>query len=200
MTTLRTSFQQDGIVELSDFGDAEMWDALVREAAEREPHAEERRTDKVVSNRDGSLSSAQRSRSHRGGEAMRALSRSRELLARAREITGIPRLVPTICGYKYYRQGDFLGLHRDGIRCTVAFTFALTENMTPMYWRPELRGAGNDTICALVEEEGSCPAAGEPVPVEFCRLRGFDGYNIPHWRRPFEHDLGTIGAICYFDL
>jgi hypothetical protein len=69
-----------------------------------------------------------------------------------------------------------------------------------MHWLPSLREASNDEVLSFVEQEGIFPASGEPVPVEFCRMRAFDGYNIPHWRVPFQGELGILGTLCYFDL
>jgi hypothetical protein len=195
-----TGFQETGLVDLSDFGTPEMWESIIQEAMACEPDAKPRIYDTVKSFREGSLSSPCRARGHSGGEALIGLSRNRDFIMRVREATGFERLVPTNLGYQYYRQGDFLGLHRDTVRCTVTVTFGLTQNMGHMYWLPALRDAGNDELVSLIERCGLFPEGGEAVPVEFCKMKAFDGYSIPHWRPAFEHELGILGTICFFDL
>lgn len=197
---LKTAWKDTGFVDLTEFGTPEMWQGLVDEAHACEPDAKPRRFTRVESYRDGSLASPQQCRSHQGGDAILSLSRSRELLELAREATGIPRLVPTRYGYKYYRPGDFMGLHRDAVRCTITFTFALTDNLGTMHWLPRLRGASNSDLCQVIDRDGLFPSSGEEMPVTYCGLKGFDGYNVPHWRTPFDHELGILGTVCYFDL
>jgi hypothetical protein len=200
MTGIREAWTDLGMVDLTDFGSTEMWDGLAAEAFACEPEAKPRKFERVESYRDGSLASPQRCRSHPGGKAILDLSRSRELLEMARQLTGLSRLVPTRYGYKYYREGDFMALHRDAVRCSVTFTFALTDNLGSMNWAPRMRGSSNEELSATIATDGMFPSWGEELPVAYRGLKGFDGYNIPHWRQPFEHDLGILGTVCYFDL
>lgn len=189
-----------GLVRITEFDDSPVWDAMLVEARAYEPFATVRRFDGLASYRDGSLASSQRCRAHVGGEVIRRFATSRALVEAVRAATSMKGLVPARFGYKYYAAGDYMGIHRDAVRCDVTFTFGVTPNLGSMKWAPQLRGASNEEILRLAEREGLFPSVGEPVAVPSGTLQGFDGYNIPHWREPFEHDFGILGTICFFDL
>jgi len=200
MTTLSDAWRHNGMVDLDGFGDESMWEALRDEAHACAPSAFERRFDKVELYRDGSMMSPQRCRAHRGGDAVRALAHNHELLELARSTTGMDSLVPARYGYKYYERGSFMGVHRDAARCSITFTFALTDNLAEMSWLPGLREESNESVRTFIEAHGHLPEEAERLPISFCSMKGFDGYNIPHWRMPFEDDFGILGTVCYFDL
>lgn len=203
MHQIEYGWEATGIVDLSEaskFISAHKWSKLVEEAHECEPEAQARGFSRIEGYRDGTFASPQRCRAHPGSTEILELSRSRQLLALVREKTNMPRLVPTRYGYKYYREGDYMGLHRDGVRCSITITFALTENLGTMNCLPTLRHASNRELEKLIDQAGLFPDQGEVLPVSHCAMKGFDGYNIPHWRLPFEHELGILGTICYFDL
>ncbi|MEZ0115903.1 hypothetical protein ABH920_009945 [Catenulispora sp. EB89] len=53
-----------------------------------------------------------------------------------------------------------------------------------MNWAPEHRESPSEELADLAKRQ----------------LNGFDGYNVPHWRREFSGERGILGSVCYFDL
>jgi hypothetical protein len=190
-----------GHIELGAvFGDA-IWDALEAEASELYPDAVEDGFTTTAQFRDGSICSPSKYAHHRGGPTFQSVLRSRELLETIRAETGLTRLIPVRCGYNYYRRGDFMGPHRDSIKATVTLSFGLTDNLGAMGWAPDLRHSPNTKVANLIDETGLFPPdRSDGMKIPYRSINAFDGYNIPHWRTPFEHDLGILGNFCYFDL
>ncbi|MET7422128.1 hypothetical protein [Dactylosporangium sp. NPDC005555] len=196
-------WRRTGAAPLSGVIDDAGWDALVREAVSCEPAAADRINDcpGLMAYRDGSITSPQRCRAHRGGSALRALAIGPALLEAARAVTGQCTLVPARYGFKYYRPGDFMAVHRDSVKCAgITVSFALTENLGPMGWLPQLRDASNDAVLAHIGAE-PFPSDGEEFPLTDGMFHGFDGYNIPHWRPPHAGDgVAILGTVCFFAL
>lgn len=197
---LRENWKTSGFIFVEQFGDDSLWGALTAESEEEFKRAERIEHDKFASRRDGSFTSPQRFFSGKPGPAVTGLLRSKELIELAREATGLGRLIPARCGYNYYSTGDYLGFHRDAVRCTVTFTFALTDNVPPMDYDASLWHASNEELAEVVRERGFFPTGPNQVETPYRGLLGFDGYNIPHWRSPFPGELGTVGTLCFFEL
>ncbi|MGH8974664.1 MAG: hypothetical protein ACRD0C_15870 [Acidimicrobiia bacterium] len=191
-----------GLVELPDLIDERTWAAITREAHACEPYSFPRvntRPD-LVQRRDGSITSPQRCRAHRGGDALRRLATSAELTHLVRDATGMECIVPSRFGFKYYRRGDFMAVHRDDVKCTITISFGVTDNLEYMGWIPSLRHSSSQDVVDEVGATAMFPSTGSALPIGFRQLKGFDGYGIPHWRPSFEHDFGILGTICYFEL
>ncbi|MFC6086705.1 hypothetical protein [Sphaerisporangium aureirubrum] len=202
-TTIRPDVLARGCVDLPGIVPDALWDLLHAESEALRPGMtmavwEESRG--VAKFRDGSFSSPARFGYHAGGRVLRAFHTARATIAAIREATGRERLIPYQCSYNYYRRGDYLCLHRDTIKATITCTFGLTRNLGAMCFAPALRDARNDDLERLVAEAGPMPAGFDELPTEYHVVRGFHGYDVPHWRRPFEHDLGVLGVFSYFDL
>ncbi|MET7422129.1 hypothetical protein [Dactylosporangium sp. NPDC005555] len=195
------SWAGDGFIDLPDVLSAEIWDRLTVEAEALQPTAAPGGFTNVAAHHDGSFCSPSRFRSCRGGPALTGVLRDLTLLHLVREVTGLPRLIPVRSGWVFYRSGDYMGVHRDSVKATVTISFTVTGALGPMSWAPSLRTVGNDVLGRLVAEYGPFPADGfEAFEVPVRGLRGFDGYNTPHYRAPFEGEVGILGNFCYFDL
>jgi hypothetical protein len=123
------------------------------------------------------------------------------LVAAARAATGHTTLVPARYGYKYYRPGDFMAVHRDSVKCHgITISFPLSDSLGPMGWLPKQREATSEHVAAAVGAE-LFPTDGQALPLGHGLFTGFDGYNIPHWRPPYTGDaVGILGTICYLAL
>lgn len=199
----RSAWRTRGYVELPDIVHTGQWDRLHREAMRLWPQhrlAHWARERGVAKFRDGSFGAPATFVLHPGGPELNALHTSAIVMDAVREATDITQLVPYQCSYNYYRRGDYLGLHRDGIKATITFTFGLTDNLDPMGFAPSLATATNDELEALVAEIGLLPKNYEELPVRLRGVQGFAGYDVPHWRHPFQDELGILGTFSYFDL
>lgn len=194
------AWEELGYVDVPCAIDLEYWERLTVEANTLRHDAIMLSHLKISALRDGSLRSATHYRLIAGGSELVGLLRSRELLLKVRRLTGISTLVPVRCGFNYYECGDYIGIHRDAIRSTVTVTFALTPNIGPMNWLPALRRESNDIVADFIVQNGPTPARGSELAVGYRALRAFDGYNIPHWRRPFTGQLGILASLSFFDL
>lgn len=190
-----------GYIELGAVLEEPTWDELEAEASKLYEDAVLDGFSTTEECRDGSFRSPSRYASHRGGPAFQSVLRSRDFLETVRAATGLNRLIPVRCGYNYYRPGDFMAPHRDSIKATVTLSFGLTDNLGQMGWAPELRGAPNSQVAKLVAETAPLPPERpDGMNVPHRSIAAFDGYNIPHWRNLFEHELGVLGNFCYFEL
>ncbi|NNH68750.1 hypothetical protein HLB23_02455 [Nocardia uniformis] len=191
-----------GFIELPDFLDSQTWDSIEAEAHSLEPDAFDRlnENEQFDDRRDGSLVSPQRCRAHLAGPALREIAISREFNRLVSAATGLRGLVPARLGYKYYTHGDFMAVHRDDVKCAVTVSFGVTSNLDYMGWMPSLRGESNATVIEHARREGYFPASGQRFDILHRKMRGFDGYNIPHWRPPFDRQLGILGFVCFVDL
>jgi hypothetical protein len=202
MSDLRRSWLDNAYIQVPNLIEEPGWQELVEEANELGAGAFEidEGSDEMVAHRDGAVTTHQVCAVHPGGPALRRLAGSRQLIDVAREATGAARLVPARFGYKYYRPGSFVGVHRDAVRCTITFTFGLAPKMDYMNWMPALRDATASEVKDRLGSAGLFPEGGSQLSVEYKKIKGFDGYGVPHWRRPFAQDVGILGTVCYFDL
>ncbi|MGW4815198.1 hypothetical protein ACWEPB_26635 [Kitasatospora cineracea] len=203
MSDFRRDWEEKGAVELpADAVSGSQWDELCDEASRLFAQARRAVDDRPGHRfyRDGTMQSAQQCGAHAGGPVLKSFAMGGMLREIAAEATGGTRLVPARFGYKYYAPGDFLGIHRDTIRCTITFTFGLTGNLGSMGWLPACRDMDNEALRSHIEKAGLFPDVADFMPVEERKIRGFDGHNIPHWRVPFGEGLGILGTVCFFDL
>ncbi|AMW19583.1 hypothetical protein Chelonae_p1832 [[Mycobacterium] chelonae subsp. bovistauri] len=194
-------WEDTGHLRLDSLLGTSNWEALECEAQKLYRDATESRNEKLVIFRDGSFRSRSRFAVHGGGPVFQSILRSREVLLAVREATKLPRLIPVRCGYNYYRNGDFMGPHRDDVKASVTLTLGLTDNLGTMNWAPDLRHATNEEALILVDDTTIFPSdLNEGIEIGYRAVNAFDGFNIPHWRLPFTRDLGILGTFCYFDL
>ncbi|MGW4815197.1 hypothetical protein ACWEPB_26630 [Kitasatospora cineracea] len=194
------AWKNEGFFAVEDLVDDSTWDALLEEALSfRSDAVRVERTD-TVTRRDGSFASPSSYSVHRIGPIFESILRSREALSMVRERTGIGRLIPVRGGYNYYELGDYMGVHRDEVRATVTLTFGITDNLGSTSWAPDLRTAGSKQLVDFVRSDGHLPEGFPGMQIGHKAVNAFDGYNIPHWRMPFEGDLGILGNIIYFEL
>jgi hypothetical protein len=193
------SWEEVGAVHIGSFLSAHDWAELEREAQGFQAEADHVEHSRIEMFRDGHLTSPKRDWVHSGGPFLAALARSRELLGQVRQKTSLPQLIPSRFGYKYYRKGDYMGVHRDSVRSSVTVTFALTSNLGPMRWDPGRRSASNEDVLLWIYPDNYLPQ-GKDFPVTYRVMHAFDGYNIPHWRMPFNEELGILGTISFFNL
>lgn len=190
-----------GHLRLDSLLDISNWEALECEARKLYEEAIESCNEKAVIFRDGSFRSRSKFAVRGGGPVFQSILRSREVLLAVREATELPRLIPVRCGYNYYRDGDFMGPHRDDVKASVTLTLGLTDNLGTMNWAPDLRHASNEEALALVDDDSLFPPnRRDGIQIGYRAVNAFDGFNIPHWRTPFASDFGILGTFCYFDL
>jgi hypothetical protein len=151
----------------------------------------------LVENPDGSLTTDTRFSFCPAGRILRTLHRSSTLLATLRAGTGLADLRPARAGYNFYRRGDHLGIHRDAKLAAVTVVVDLCASLPAMRWSPLHAHTANSALLRLVREEGVFPADHPTLPVPSDHLRAFDGRTVPHWRPPFEGELGML-ATCSF--
>ncbi|MFH8701977.1 hypothetical protein [Streptomyces chartreusis] len=193
-------WKKDGFFSLDEVIDKEVWDKLLEEALSLRDDAVTVERETTVTRRDGSFASPARYSVARIGPVFEGILRSRDVLGAVRERTGIGRLIPVRGGYNYYEHGDFMGVHRDEIRATVTLTFGITDNLGETSWSPDLRTANSKQLVEFVKTKGHLPVEHPGMPIGHRSVNAFDGYNIPHWRMPFEEDLGILGNLIYFEL
>ncbi|HEV2886138.1 MAG TPA: hypothetical protein VGX49_04445 [Jatrophihabitans sp.] len=150
-----------------------------------------------VENQDGSLTTDTRFNFHSAGRVLQAIHHSPTLLATLRACTGLDDLRPARAGYNFYRSGDYLGIHRDARLAAVTVVVDLCGSLSAMQWSPRLAEATNAALLELVRQEGVFPTGHPSLPVPHDHLRAFDGRTVPHWRPPFEGELGML-ATCSF--
>ncbi|HEX5493805.1 MAG TPA: hypothetical protein VFX70_04435 [Mycobacteriales bacterium] len=203
LADVAAAWQRDGHFQVQGVLDMSRSRALLDEARSFETEAFDRINTAVgwKAHREGGLSSAQRCRAHRAGPALKAMAHDRSLIDIVRTALRSDIIVPTRMGYKYYRAGDFMAAHRDDFKCTVTLSIAVTDNLGIMGWLPELRGLSNSALIEELSQRGDFPQTSSTMPLTQGTVMAFDGFNIPHWRSPFEtEDLGILATICYFAL
>ncbi|MGW3200068.1 hypothetical protein ACWDBD_36990 [Streptomyces sp. NPDC001118] len=200
----RDAWEATGTVVIPDVLDIGRFDAIVAEAKASLPEAVPHVHEHTAAHRDGSFASPVHCAFAPGGELLQGLAFDRTLLARVREATGIPRLIPRGGAVVVYRRGDFQGLHTDSVKTTVTLGIALTEGLPPMGWAPHLHNEHPDQLAEVVAEHGIFPV-GEPFttlrhPYRDGSVRVFAGYAVPHWRPPLERDEELLLTLEYLDL
>ncbi|RLU86242.1 hypothetical protein CTZ27_25010 [Streptomyces griseocarneus] len=200
----RAAWDENGTVLLHDALDRSRFEALVAEAHERLDLAVPHERDETSAHRDGSFAAPFHCGFIPAGPLLEQLAFDKELWAKMRAATGIPRLTPRGGAVVIYRKGDFQGLHFDSVRASVTVGVALTEGLPAMGWAPTLRDALPDMLAKVVAERGLFPEGEEFTTLEHScgdgTLRAFAGYNVPHWRTPYAGELGLLATFSYMDL
>ncbi|MEU8436762.1 hypothetical protein AB0F18_28415 [Streptomyces sp. NPDC029216] len=88
---------------------------------------------------------------------LETLAYDKTLLMALREATGIPRRIPRSGAVVLYKEGDFQGLHTDSVKSTVTVALALSTDLPPMGWAPDLMGPFPDRLGEVVGEHGVFP-------------------------------------------
>ncbi|HEV2886140.1 MAG TPA: hypothetical protein VGX49_04455 [Jatrophihabitans sp.] len=151
----------------------------------------------LVENPDGSVTTDRRLGFGSAGRVLQAIHHSPTLLATMRACTGVADLRPGRAGYNLYRSGDYLGIHRDTQKVAVTVVLDLLGNLPAMQWAPRYADSASHAVLELARTDGVFPAGHSSLPVPRDHLRAFDGRKVPHWRPPFEGELGLL-AICSF--
>ncbi|GAA4603847.1 hypothetical protein GCM10023195_12900 [Actinoallomurus liliacearum] len=196
---LRAQWLGDGHVQVpADTIPAGLWDDLAAEATKLEHDAipRERTVPGLQTLRDGSITSPQRCHVHPGGEALKTLVRHPALMEVACEATGSTRMVAIRWGYKWYRPGDHMQVHRDEGKCTITYSAGLVGDLGTMGWLPNLRWLPSREIADRFSGE-EFPHDDGTFPVLHRVMTGFDGVRVPHWRPPYEQDLGVMVTCCF---
>ncbi|MCP2342054.1 hypothetical protein [Actinomadura rupiterrae] len=197
---LRAQWLSDGRVDVPAAAiPTNLWEDLEEEAAKLEPGkiARDRSVPGLQVLRDGSITSPQRCHVHPGGDALISLVRHPALAETAREATGSDAMVPLRWGYKWYTHGDHMQVHRDEGKCTITFSAGLIGDLGTMGWLPRLRWLTSVQIAARFPGQDVFPDDDGTFPIERRILSGFDGVRVPHWRPPYEHDLGVLVTCCF---
>ncbi|MCI0688545.1 MAG: hypothetical protein L0Y54_15105 [Sporichthyaceae bacterium] len=200
------SWAETGMVRLTGVLDDRGWDALSAEAHAVVGGARLFERDATASHRDGSFASPAHCRLAGGGPALGALAYDKTVLAALRQATGLARLVPVGCAVVVYHGGDFQGLHTDTVKSTLTVALEFTDVLPPMGWAPTLRAAHPDELAKVVAEYGLFPAGDSFSALQHPRwdgsgaVQGFAGYDIPHWRAPFDGELAILATWSYMDL
>jgi hypothetical protein len=193
-----------GTVRLPGILDDGRWETLADEAMTRAEAATPFEREETAAHRDGSFASPAHCALTGGGPALRALAYDKAVLAALREATGLPRLIPVGCALVVYRRSDFQGLHTDSIKSTVTIGIAFTGGLPPMGCAPRLREAHPDRLAEVIAEHGLFPDGDGfqtlEHPYRDGSLQGFAGYEIPHWRQPFDGELAVLATLSYMDL
>jgi hypothetical protein len=100
-------------------------------------------------------------------------------------------------GYKWYVRGDHMHVHRDEGKCEITFSAALIGDLGTMGWLPRLRWLTSPQVADLFADTDDFPIDDKSFPIEHRTLTGFDGSRVPHWRPPYEHDLGVMVTCCF---
>jgi len=200
---LRQQWLAQGRVDVPpDVVDSALWEEVAEEAARYEQVAVVRhnRRPGLLAMRDGSITSPQRCRVHPGGPAVNALARSKSLADIAAQATGHRTMTAIRMGLKYYAPGDYMHVHRDDGKCEITFSCGLTPNLGPMGWLPNLRWLTTDQAVGRLAGT-PFPEDGEPFPIGYRSLAGFDGSRTPHWRTPLASQTREVLlTICFTDL
>ena len=99
--------------------------------------------------------------------------------------TGL-KLVPTYSYTRLYRTGNILNRHKDRPSCEISTTLCLGGDHWPIYLDP----TGQNTV---IDEYKGIIKPGAPVGVEVNLKPGdmliYSGWELEHWRKPFEGKL-----------
>ncbi|GAB3977769.1 hypothetical protein GCM10029978_068490 [Actinoallomurus acanthiterrae] len=196
---LRAQWLAEGRVQLpADAIPDQLWVDLTTEAEKLEGEAilRERGVPGLQMLRDGSITSPQRCHVHPGGEALKTLVRHSALMELACEATGSTDMVAIRWGYKWYRPGDHMQVHRDEGKCAITFSAGLIGDLGTMGWLPNLRWLPSpeiaDRFCGT-----EFPHDNGDFSVLHRVMTGFDGVRVPHWRPPYEDQLGVMVTCCF---
>ena len=147
-------------------------------------------------NADGSISSPRKLTTASAGPVLEAIHRDPERLSLLEQPAG-GHLSPTLCAYIYYAPGDYIGLHKDGHRCSLTLITSIDGPLAPLVVHPALAGNEPDELVELSRAHAGMPPGGVrtvvPADGAFLMLRGSA---IPH-HRPASLDHCTIATLCY---
>jgi hypothetical protein len=199
-TELRAPSHASGCADLSGVDVADdVWDSLYDEALMLRRRARTAAWSGAAPGPcdDGAVRTAARPGFHPGGAALRLLHVSKDMLAAIGEVTGLHRLSPHRCDYRFYRAGDFLGVHRDSPNDFLTVVFGLTDDVSPISLAPAMREATEGELAAYVADRETAPTTTVRLPVEFRSFGGFHGHAVPHWSEPYGGTLGIAGTMSY---
>ena len=112
--------------------------------------------------------------------------------------TGL-ELVPTYSYARVYSKGNKLARHKDRPSCEISTTMNLGGNMWPIYVDP----TGEDNVTYLSESEVIIKeGANSGVKIELNPgdMLIYKGFEVEHWREPFEGDICSQVFLHYNDV
>lgn len=135
----------------------------------------------------------------RGGAAMDALVANAEFkeIVQSRAERAI---VPVIKGYKFYRDGDFLGIHTDLPQCDLTVTFAISDGLEPVYYYPDGYKRSRSDLEVLYAGGPVVPRSTHLMPLETTALNIFSGRDLPHARPLHSGPEAGIATVCYYAI
>ncbi|MCP2342055.1 hypothetical protein [Actinomadura rupiterrae] len=202
----QVNWQEHGLVRVAEgFLPADRFDALVAEGELAAQRGEPYERAETSGHRDGSFAAPAHCQMASGGPVLEGLLYDKALLLVLRELIGMARLVPFGCAYVTYQHGDFQGLHTDDVKATLTLGVALTDNLGPMGWAPDLRAVHPDVLADVVAQYGMFPEGDQFGVLEHPHgpgvLQGWAGYDIPHWRPPHtDQRPARLVTLSYLDL
>lgn len=107
-------------------------------------------------------------------------------------------LVPVIKGYKFYRDGDFLGIHTDLPQCDLTVTFAISDGLKPFYYYTDGYKQPRSDLEALYAGGHVVPRSTHFMPLETTALNIFSGRDLPHSPPLHSGPEAGIATVCYY--
>lgn len=198
-TKVAEQWNETGYVKLQGHLTEEDQRALSAEARERRSKARATehldQTDVTV-DRACIISSPSSAVAVRGGAAMDALMANAEFkeIVQSRAERA---LVPVIKGYKFYRDGDFLGIRTDLPQCDLTVTFAISDGLNVHYYPDGYKRPRSD-LEALYAGGHVVPRSTHFMPLETTALNIFSGRDLPHARPLHSCPEAGIATVCYY--
>lgn len=156
--------------------------------------------DDVAVSRDCVVDSPQRCGYAGAGPALKSFAADRALLGLLRSITGIDDLVPIRRGYKYYTEGDYIGVHTDRQGCDVTLTVSYERDAEGIVYWPNLRRASRRQLVDAFEGPTILPSGGVPMDLDPGVLNIFAGHELPHARPQHGRGQTAIATVCYLSI
>ena len=108
------------------------------------------------------------------------------------------KLVPTYSYARVYSKGNELVRHKDRPSCEISTTMNLGGDLWPIYVDP----TGEDNVTYITEckvniKDGANP--GIKVELNPGDMLIYKGFELEHWREPFEGDICTQVFLHYND-
>lgn len=200
---LRADWSRIGIVNIAgDEVDSSAMQAIAHELLQQKAKIREAipHRDGVTVSRDCVIDSPQKCTYAGAGPELTDFSNSLDLISLLSEITGIRQLVPIRKGYKYYRSGDYIGVHTDRQGCDVTITMTFDDAAEGIVYWPSLRAASRDSLVDAFEGPVVLPDGGVSMPLHSGVLNIFAGHELPHARPVHGPGETSIATICYLSL
>lgn len=198
---MRETFKETGYVRhLASKNLSIAMDSCRKEAWERRPlgkATENSDSNAVAVNRACIISSPSSAVGVRGGKMLDALVEDPELKDLISSLADRP-LIPVIKGYKFYREGDFLGIHTDLPQCDITITFSLSEALGPVFYYPQGFKRTRQELEALFADGPLVPESEHLMPLEMYAINIFSGKDLPHARPPHTGPESGIATVCYY--